>query len=70
MDVGHLQTLELVAEDFIQTLVNESHIRHEASAKAYLAHTLDFLAIVGSARADRIDKFLIFEDDINTVEWS
>jgi hypothetical protein len=70
MDVGHLQTLGLVTEDFIQTLVNESHIIHESSAKAYLAHTLDFLAIVGSARADGFEKFIIFEDDINTVEWS
>jgi predicted anti-sigma-YlaC factor YlaD len=70
MDVGHLQTLGLVKEDFIQTLVNESNISHEASAKAYLAHTLDFLAIVGSARADGFEKFVIFEDDINTVEWS
>jgi hypothetical protein len=70
MDVGHLQTLGLVTEDFIQTLVNETYISHEASAKAYLAHTLDFLAIVGSARADRFEKFVIFEDDINTVEWS
>ena len=52
MDIGRLQKLGLVAEDSLQTLVNESHISTEASAKAYLAHTLDVLAIVGSARAD------------------
>ena len=70
MDIGRLQKLGLVAEDSLQTLVNESHISTEASAKAYLAHTLDVLAIVGSARADGHDMFGIFEDDLNTVEWS
>ena len=70
MDVARLQKLGLVAEDSLQTLVNEKHISTEASAKAYLAHTLDVLAIVGSARADGHDMFGIFEDDLNTVEWS
>ena len=41
MNVARPQKLGLVAEDSLQTLVNEKHISTEASAKAYLAHTLD-----------------------------